>query len=125
MAKEGGRALLRLPSGEVRYVRDNCRATVGQVGNVEYANEVIGKAGRKRHMGIRPTVRGSVMNLNDHPQGGGEGRSPIGRPSPVTQWGKQALDYKLKKKKKASNKQIESRRWKERRVGKEVNSGGR
>src|SRR3712207_8495816 len=81
MAKEGGRALLRLPSGEVRYVRDNCRATVGQVGNVEYANEVIGKAGRKRHMGIRPTVRGSVMNPNDHPHGGGEGRSPIGRPS--------------------------------------------
>src|SRR3712207_7026180 len=75
MAKEGGRALLRLPSGEVRYVRDNCRATVGQVGNVEYANEVIGKAGRKRHMGIRPTVRGSVMNPNDHPHGGGEGRS--------------------------------------------------
>lgn len=112
MAKEGGRALLRLPSGEVRYVKDNCRATVGQVGNVEYANEVIGKAGRKRHMGIRPTVRGSVMNPNDHPHGGGEGRSPIGRPSPVTPWGKPALGYKTRKKNKASNKQIVSRRTK-------------
>src|SRR3712207_9575672 len=89
MAKEGGRALLRLPSGEVRYVRDNCRATVGQVGNVEYANEVIGKAGRKRHMGIRPTVRGSVMNPNDHPHGGGEGRSPIGRRSEERRVGKE------------------------------------
>ena len=112
MAKEGGRALLRLPSGEVRYVKDNCRATVGQVGNVEYANEVIGKAGRKRHMGIRPTVRGSVMNPNDHPHGGGECRSPIGRPSPVTPWGKPALGYKTRKKNKASNKQIVSRRTK-------------
>ncbi|WP_347161675.1 50S ribosomal protein L2 [Peptostreptococcus anaerobius] len=112
MAKEGGRALLRLPSGEVRYVKDNCRATVGQVGNVEYANEVIGKAGRKRHMGIRPTVRGSVMNPNDHPHGGGEGRSPIGRPSPVTPWGKPALGDKTRKKNKASNKQIVSRRTK-------------
>ena len=112
MAKEGGRALLRLPSGEVRYVKDNCRATVGQVGNVEYANEVIGKAGRKRHMGIRPTVRGSVMNPNDHPHGGGEGRSPIGRPSPVTPWGKPALGYKTRKKDGASNKQIVSRRTK-------------
>ena len=112
MAKEGGRALLRLPSGEVRYVKDNCRATVGQVGNVEYANEVIGKAGRKRHMGVRPTVRGSVMNPNDHRHGGGEGRSPIGRPSPVTPWGKPALGYKTRKKNKASNKQIVSRRTK-------------
>ena len=112
MAKEGGRALLRLPSGEVRYVKDNCRATVGQVGNVEYANEVIGKAGRKRHMGIRPTVRGSVMNPNDHPHGGGEGRSPIGRPSPVTPWGKPALGYKTRKKNQASNKMIVSRRSK-------------
>ena len=112
MAKEGNKALLRLPSGEMRYVSIECKATVGQVGNVEHANETIGKAGRKRHMGIRPTVRGSVMNPNDHPHGGGEGRSPIGRPSPVTPWGKPALGYKTRKKNKASNKLIVSRRTK-------------
>ena len=112
MAKEGNKALLRLPSGEMRYVSIECKATIGQVGNVEHANETIGKAGRKRHMGIRPTVRGSVMNPNDHPHGGGEGRSPIGRPSPVTPWGKPALGYKTKKKNKASNKLIVSRRTK-------------
>lgn len=112
MAKEGNKALLRLPSGEMRYVSINCKATIGQVGNVEHSNETIGKAGRKRHMGIRPTVRGSVMNPNDHPHGGGEGRSPIGRPSPVTPWGKPALGYKTRKKNKASNKLIVSRRTK-------------
>ena len=112
MAKEGNKALLRLPSGEMRYVAIDCKATIGQVGNVEHANETIGKAGRKRHMGIRPTVRGSVMNPNDHPHGGGEGRSPIGRPSPVTPWGKPALGYKTRKKNKASNKLIVSRRTK-------------
>ena len=112
MAKEGNKALLRLPSGEMRYVSIECKATIGQVGNVEHANETISKAGRKRHMGIRPTVRGSVMNPNDHPHGGGEGRSPIGRPSPVTPWGKPALGYKTRKKNKASNKLIVSRRTK-------------
>ena len=112
MAKEGNKALLRLPSGEMRYVSIECKATIGQVGNVEHANETIGKAGRKRHMGIRPSVRGSVMNPNDHPHGGGEGRSPIGRPSPVTPWGKPALGYKTRKKNKASNKLIVSRRTK-------------
>ena len=112
MAKEGKKALLRLPSGEMRFVSIDCKATIGQVGNVEHANETIGKAGRKRHMGIRPTVRGSVMNPNDHPHGGGEGRSPIGRPSPVTPWGKPALGYKTRKKNKASNKLIVSRRTK-------------
>ena len=112
MAKEGNKALLRLPSGEMRYVSIECKATIGQVGNVEHANETIGKAGRKRHMGIRPTVRGSVMNPNDHPHGGGEGRSPIGRPSPVTPWCKPALGYKTRKKNKASNKLIVSRRTK-------------
>ena len=112
MAKEGNKALLRLPSGEMRYVSIECKATIGQVGNVEHANETIGKACRKRHMGIRPTVRGSVMNPNDHPHGGGEGRSPIGRPSPVTPWGKPALGYKTRKKNKASNKLIVSRRTK-------------
>ena len=112
MAKEGNKALLRVPSGEMRYVSIECKATIGQVGNVEHANETIGKAGRKRHMGIRPTVRGSVMNPNDHPHGGGEGRSPIGRPSPVTPWGKPALGYKTRKKNKASNKLIVSRRTK-------------
>ena len=106
MAKEGNKALLRLPSGEMRYVSIECKATIGQVGNVEHANETIGKAGRKRHMGIRPTVRGSVMNPNDHPHGGGEGRAPIGRPSPMTPWGKPALGYKTRKKHKASNKFI-------------------
>ena len=112
MAKEGKKALLRLPSGEMRFVSIDCKATIGQVGNVEHGNVVIGKAGRKRHMGIRPTVRGSVMNPNDHPHGGGEGRSPIGRPSPVTPWGKPALGYKTRKKNKASNKLIVSRRTK-------------
>ena len=112
MAKEGNKALLRLPSGEMRYVSIECKATIGQVGNVEHANETIGKAGRKRHMGIRPTVRGSVMNPNDHPHGGGEGRSPIGRPSPVTPWGKPALGYKTRKKNKEYNKLIVSRRTK-------------
>ena len=112
MAKEGNKALLRLPSGEMRYVSIECKATIGQVGNVEHANETIGKAGRKRHMGIRPTVRGSVMNPNDHPHGGGEGRTSIGRPSPVTPWGKPALGYKTRKKNKASDKLIVSRRTK-------------
>ena len=112
MAKEGNKALLRLPSGEMRYVSIECKATIGQVGNVEHANETIGKAGRKRHMGIRPTVRGSVMNPNDHPHGGGEGRAPIGRSGPMTPWGKPALGYKTRKKNKASNKLIVSRRTK-------------
>ena len=112
MAKEVKNALLRLPSGETRYVNINCKATIGQVGNLDHENVTIGKAGRKRHMGIRPTVRGSVMNPNDHPHGGGEGRSPIGRPSPVTPWGKPALGYKTRKKKKASNKMIVSKRKK-------------
>ena len=112
MAKEGKNALLRLPSGETRYVNINCKATIGQVGNLDHENVTIGKAGRKRHMGIRPTVRGSVMNPNDNQHGGGEGRSPIGRPSPVTPWGKPALGYKTRKKKKASNKMIVSKRKK-------------
>lgn len=112
MAKEGTKALLRLPSGEMRYVSIECKATIGQVGNVEHGNIVIGKAGRKRHMGIRPTVRGSVMNPCDHPHGGGEGRAPIGRSGPVTPWGKPALGYKTRKKNKASNKLIVSRRTK-------------
>ena len=112
MAKEGDYATLRLPSGEMRYVRIECRATVGTVSNSTNDIVNIGKAGRKRHMGIRPTVRGSVMNPNDHPHGGGEGRSPIGRPSPVTPWGKPALGYKTRKKNKASNKLIVSRRTK-------------
>ncbi len=110
MAKENGLALLRMPSGELRNVPIDCMATVGQVSNPEYANINIGKAGRKRHMGIRPTVRGSVMNPNDHPHGGGEGKSPIGRPGPVTPWGKPALGYKTRKKNKASNKLIVKRR---------------
>ena len=112
MAKEGKKALLRLPSGEMRFVSIDCKATIGQVGNVEHGNVVIGKAGRVRHMGIRPTVRGSVMNPCDHPHGGGEGRTSIGRPSPVTPWGKPALGYKTRKKNKASNKLIVSRRTK-------------
>ena len=106
MAKEGKYATLRLPSGEMRLVPINCRATIGQVGNADHELIKIGKAGRKRHMGIRPTVRGSVMNPNDHPHGGGEGRSPIGRPSPMTPWGKPALGYKTRNKKKKSNKYI-------------------
>ena len=112
MAKEGKKALLRLPSGEMRFVSIDCKATIGQVGNIEHCNVVIGKAGRKRHMGIRPTVRGSVMNPCDHPHGGGEGRTSIGRPSPVTPWGKPALGYKTRKKNKASDKLIVSRRTK-------------
>ena len=90
-------ALLRLPSGELRNVSENCMATIGQVSNIDHENVKIGKAGRKRHMGWRPTVRGSVMNPNDHPHGGGEGKSPIGRPGPVTPWGKPALGYKTRK----------------------------
>ena len=112
MAKEGKNALLRLPSGETRYVNINCKATIGQVGNLDHENVTIGKAGRKRHMGIRPTVRGSAMNPNDHPHGGGEGRTSIGRPGPVTPWGKPALGYKTRNKKKASNKMIVSKRKK-------------
>ena len=110
MAKEGKYATLRLPSGEMRMVPINCRATIGVVGNGEHSLVNIGKAGRKRHMGIRPTVRGSVMNPNDHPHGGGEGRAPIGRPGPCTPWGKPALGLKTRKKKKSSNKLIVRRR---------------
>ncbi len=110
MAKEGAYALLRLPSGELRNVPVNCMATVGQVGNTDHENVKIGKAGRKRHMGWRPTVRGSVMNPCDHPHGGGEGKSPIGRPGPVTPWGKPALGYKTRKTKKSSDKLIVKRR---------------
>jgi large subunit ribosomal protein L2 len=110
MAKEGAYAQVRLPSGEVRMVLLNAKATIGQVGNIDQENINIGKAGRKRHMGFRPTVRGSVMNPNDHPHGGGEGKSPIGRPGPVTPWGKPALGYKTRKKKNASDKYIVRRR---------------
>ncbi len=106
MAKENGYAQVRLPSGEERMVTLNCRATIGQVGNVDHANISIGKAGRKRHMGWRPTVRGVVLNPCDHPHGGGEGKSPIGMPGPVTPWGKPTLGYKTRKKKKHSNKYI-------------------
>lgn len=110
LAKEGKYAHVRLPSGEVRLVLSECRATIGQVGNVDSALIKIGKAGRKRHMGWRPTVRGSVMNPNDHPHGGGEGKSPIGRPGPVTPWGKPALGYKTRKKKNPNDKYIVRRR---------------
>ena len=110
MAKEGELAQVRLPSGEVRYVRTNCTACIGQVGNLDHENVHIGKAGRTRHMGIRPTVRGSVMNPNDHPHGGGEGRAPIGRSGPVTPWGKPALGYKTRKTKNPTNKFIVKRR---------------
>jgi large subunit ribosomal protein L2 len=110
MAKEGKYATLRLPSGEMRMVPIECRATVGVVGNIDHNLVKIGKAGRKRHMGIRPTVRGSVMNPNDHPHGGGEGKAPVGRPGPCTPWGKPALGLKTRKKKKASNKLIVRRR---------------
>ena len=110
MAKEGKYAQVRLPSGEVRMILVVAKATIGQVGNVDYSNVSIGKAGRKRHMGVRPTVRGSVMNPCDHPHGGGEGKSPIGRPGPVTPWGKPALGYKTRKKKNQSNKFIVRRR---------------
>ena len=110
MAKEGKYATLRLPSGEMRMVPINCRATMGSVGNGEHNLINLGKAGRKRHMGIRPTVRGSVMNPNDHPHGGGEGRAPIGRPGPCTPWGKPAMGLKTRKKNKQSNKLIVRRR---------------
>ena len=110
MAKENGMAQVRLPSGEVRYIRENCKATIGQVGNTDHANIQIGKAGRKRHMGWRPTVRGSVMNPNDHPHGGGEGRAPVGRSGPVTPWGKPALGYKTRKGKNPTSKFIVKRR---------------
>jgi len=110
MAKEGKFAQVRLPSGEVRRIRLECRATIGEVGNIDHQNIQIGKAGRKRHLGIRPTVRGSVMNPNDHPHGGGEGKAGIGRVSPVTPWGKPALGYKTRKKKNPSNKYIVKRR---------------
>ena len=110
MAKEGVYALIRLPSGELRNVPQECMATIGQVGNLEHENINIGKAGRKRHMGWRPTVRGSVMNPCDHPHGGGEGKSPIGRPGPVTPWGKPALGYKTRSKHNRSDKFIVKRR---------------
>ena len=110
MAKENGFALLRLPSGELRNVSAECRATIGTVGNADHENVKLGKAGRTRHLGIRPTVRGSFMNPNDHPHGGGEGKAPIGRPGPCTPWGKPALGYKTRNKKKASNKMIVKRR---------------
>ena len=110
MAKEGKYATVKLPSGEMRLLPIDCRATIGQVGNLDNELVTIGKAGRKRHMGIRPTVRGSVMNPNDHPHGGGEGRAPVGRTSPMTPWGKPAMGYKTRKKHKASNKYIVRRR---------------
>ena len=110
MAKEGDYAQVRLPSGEVRMIRLDCKATIGVVGNQQHENVSIGKAGRKRHMGWRPTVRGVVMNPNDHPHGGGEGKSPVGRPSPVTPWGKPALGYKTRKTKNRTDKFIVKRR---------------
>ena len=110
MAKEGDYAQVRLPSGEVRMIRMDCKATIGVIGNQQHENISIGKAGRKRHMGWRPTVRGVVMNPNDHPHGGGEGKSPIGRPAPVTPWGKPALGYKTRKKKNKTDKFIVKRR---------------
>ncbi len=110
MAKENGMALLRLPSGELRNVPVNCMASIGQVSNIDHENVKIGKAGRKRNMGWRPTVRGSVMNPNDHPHGGGEGKSPVGRPGPVTPWGKPAMGYKTRAKKNRSDKYIVKRR---------------
>lgn len=110
MGKENGYALVRLPSGEMRRIPVNCMATIGQVSNIDHNNVNYGKAGRKRHMGIRPTVRGSVMNPNDHPHGGGEGKSPVGRPGPVSPWGKPALGYKTRKKHHRSDKFIVKRR---------------
>ncbi len=110
MAKENGLALVRLPSGELRNIPENCMASIGTVSNIDHNNVNLGKAGRTRHLGIRPTVRGSVMNPNDHPHGGGEGKSPVGRPGPVTPWGKPALGYKTRSTKKASNKFIVKRR---------------
>ena len=106
MAKEGKYAIVRMPSGEMRYILIGCRATVGQVGNIDHEIIRVGKAGKTRHMGVRPTVRGVVMNPNDHPHGGGEGKCPIGMPSPVTPWGKPKMGYKTRKKKNASNKLI-------------------
>ena len=110
MAKEGKYAHVRLPSGEMRLIMTRCRATIGTVGNTDHENVKLGKAGRKRNMGIRPTVRGSVMNPVDHPHGGGEGRAPVGHPGPLTPWGKPALGYKTRKKNKLSNKFIVKRR---------------
>lgn len=106
MAKEGKYATVRLPSGEMRYILARCKATIGQIGNVDHEIVSLGKAGRKRHMGVRPTVRGVVMNPCDHPHGGGEGKSPVGMPSPVTPWGKPALGYKTRKKKNVNDKYI-------------------
>ena len=110
MAKENGVSQVRLPSGEVRIIRLDCKATIGQVGNLEHENINLGKAGKTRHLGIRPTVRGSVMNPNDHPHGGGEGKAPVGRPSPVTPWGKPTMGYKTRDKKARTNKFIVKRR---------------
>ncbi len=110
MAKEGKYSHVRLPSGEMRLVQSKCRATIGTIGNTDHENVKLGKAGRKRHMGIRPTVRGTVMNPVDHPHGGGEGRAPVGHPGPLTPWGKPALGYKTRKKNKLSNKFIVKRR---------------
>ena len=110
MAKEGNMATLRLPSGEMRMVPISCRATIGQIGNIDYVNQSLGKAGRKRHMGFRPSVRGVVMNPVDHPHGGGEGKSPIGMPSPMTPWGKPTLGYRTRKKKNPNDKYIVKRR---------------
>lgn len=110
MAKENGYALIRMPSGELRNLQPNCMATIGQVGNIDHENVKLGKAGRKRHMGWRPSVRGSVMNPNDHPHGGGEGKAPIGRPGPVTPWGKPTLGYKTRKHSLPSDKFIVKRR---------------
>lgn len=110
MAKEGDKAQVRLPSGEVRYIRVECKATIGVVSNLDHENVQIGKAGKTRHLGIRPTVRGSVMNPCDHPHGGGEGKSPVGRPGPVTPWGKPAMGYKTRKKHHRTDKQIVKRR---------------
>ena len=110
MAKEGTAAQVRLPSGEVRYIKMGCKATIGQVGNLDHENVHLGKAGRKRHLGVRPSVRGSVMNPNDHPHGGGEGRAPVGRPGPVTPWGKPTLGYKTRKQNHRTDKQIVKRR---------------
>ena len=110
MAKEGKYSHVRLPSGEMRLIQSKCRATIGTIGNTDHENVKLGKAGRKRHMGIRPTVRGTVMNPVDHPHGGGEGRAPVGHPGPLTPWGKPALGYKTRKKNKLSNKFIVKRR---------------
>ena len=110
MGREGDKVLVRLPSGEMRYIPANCMATVGQVGNIDHENVHLGKAGRKRHMGVRPTVRGSVMNPCDHPHGGGEGKSPVGRPSPVSPWGKPTMGYKTRAKHHRSDKYIVKRR---------------